>query len=202
MRPTLAAAILLLAAACRTAAPDVPPTAAAPGDAAAAFAQLEQRMLEGDVDLTVHGLTTGTLDSNIDATVAIAPPRLQLDVKGVIGGRSASYFWMDREHRDPQTVKRAVVIAWLRMGIMHNLVRLLSNQDIDHVEGGIEDVVKVTAVRYDPATRTYAFHILIEGHDLSEATLQLDAAGRPIHRLQTVHFPNGDMHVEEQYNWK
>jgi hypothetical protein len=190
MKPLPVVAVLLLAA------------VAAPTDAAASFAQLEQRLLQSDLDLTVHGLTTGTLDANIDATVAIAPPKVRIDVKGIVGPKTSTYFWLDNDHHDPAAVQRAVVIAWLRMGITHNLVRLLSNQEIEHVEGGIEDMVQVSAVHYDPETRTYAFHIIIGGHDLSKATLELDPRNRPVHRLQTVHFPNGDMKVEETYVWK
>ena len=34
---------------------------------------------------------------------------------------------------------------------------------------------------------------------MGETTLELDSAGWPTQRTQTVHFPNGDMKVVERY---
>jgi hypothetical protein len=115
-------------------------------------------------------------------------------------------------HRDPPAskLKEAVVLGLVRMGLLHNLAMLSTDQAIDKAEGGFAEWVKPLApsdghsdVIKGVACRRVDFHIDVDGRDVGEASVCIaDATGLPIHRKQTVHFPQGDMTVVESLTWE
>lgn len=115
-------------------------------------------------------------------------------------------------HRDPPQPKlrEAVALGLVRMGLLHNLAVLTMDRPIDKAEGGFADWVKPLApsdgksdVVNGIACRRVDFHIDVEGRDMGEASVCIaDATGLPIHRKQTVHFPQGDMTVTESFTWE
>lgn len=115
-------------------------------------------------------------------------------------------------HRDPPQAKlrEAMVLGLTRMGLLHNLAVLTMDRPIDKAEGGFAEWVKPLApsdghsdVINGVACRRVDFHIDVEGRDMGEASVCIaDATGLPIHRKQTVHFPQGDMTVVESFTWE
>jgi hypothetical protein len=140
-------------------------------------------------------------------------PVIVLEARGQFAGaeydadfrQNGAMVWAGDTNYPPYpALREAVVIGMTRMGLLHNLARLIDEGVPDHAKGGVRDWVKVVAVRApSPAEatgRAYAFDIVVDGVLSGEATLHLDDAGRPARRVQTVHFEEGDMQVTEIYD--
>ena len=115
-------------------------------------------------------------------------------------------------HRDPPAAKlrEAVALGVFRMGLLHNLVQLALDQPVDHADGGFADWVKLTGVTdghsdnvSNESCRRVDFGIQVSGRTMGEASVCIsDLTGLPLHRRQTVHFPTGDMTVNETFKWE
>lgn len=106
----------------------------------------------------------------------------------------------------PANLREAVVIGLTRMGLLHNLARLVENQAPDRAAGGVRDWVVATNVSaaegsppVDAAASGISFDIVVDGAPAGSATLWLDANGLPVYRVQTVTFDGGSMEVVEEY---
>lgn len=115
-------------------------------------------------------------------------------------------------HRDPPAAKlrEALSLAIARMGLLHNLVMLATDQPIEKSDGGYDEWVKAIAPK-DGASETFAgetckrvdYTLQVEGKAMAEASLCIaDATGLPLQRTQTVHFQTGDMTVNETFKWQ
>src|SRR5690606_2020637 len=79
----------------------------------------------------------------------------------------------------------------------------------DHASGGVQDWVMVEEVRFDPDAAgprpdltAIRFSIIVSGQRTAEATVWVDpATGLPVHRVQVVNFPSGQMRVTESYEF-
>lgn len=115
-------------------------------------------------------------------------------------------------HRDPPAaqLREALAITLVRMGLLHNLVKLTLDAPIEKAEGGVQDWVKALepkdgaseAVDGEPCRRV-DFELHVQGTRMGEASLCIaDQTGLPLQRNLTVHFPAGDMQVTESYKWQ
>lgn len=184
------AGLLLLTAACATSGPRTP---------ADSFATLESRLMRArglnfDFDIASHGIVQVHMNGTLDARGS----DLRILFDGEAGGEKSHGVL----ESDSSTLKRAVVLGLTRMGLLHNLVRILGRQSVEHAGGGMDEWVRVTNVAYDPVERKYSFDIAIEGKPTGAGGLWLAADGRPLRRQQTVHSPAGDVFVEERYVWR
>lgn len=168
----------------------------------ALFAQLESRLLATESDLEFEIESAGAVDTKVDGTIYVGPSNVRIDVSGTLMNETTSAVYTTNEDQRPADVKRAVVLGWTRMGLLHNLVRLLGEQDIDHGSGGVSDWVQVSNVAWDASERRFTFDISVEGREVARARLWVDQEGRPLRREQTVSFPGGSMQVEERYRWR
>jgi len=115
-------------------------------------------------------------------------------------------------NRDPPASKlrETLALGVSRMGLLHDLVVLTRDRPIEKADGGFAQWVKPLAptdgfsdtVEGVPCRRV-EFHIEVDGRDVGEASVCIaDATGLPVHRKQTVHFPQGDMTVVESFKWE
>lgn len=188
--------------------------------AAEVFAQLETRLLRANsLSLDFHITAEGALAADLQGMLRVgsAAPRrhnMLLSVWGEFAGQqvsavlSAGDAGMSLGGGDvlmgeprPEHLAEAVLIGLTRMGILHNLARLLADAAPDHADGGVREWVTVgdfAADQEDPAA--FSFAITVAGTPAATARLQLDDAGLPRLRQQTVVFPGGEMRVTERYS--
>ena len=114
-------------------------------------------------------------------------------------GRDASLSEVPR----PAHLEEALVVGLTRMGILHNLARLVSGSPPDRADGGVREWVEAVNPTWTstPPGEGIAFGIRVEGQDAGEAVLHLGPEGRPAGREQVVRFPGGEMRVRESYQW-
>lgn len=94
-----------------------------------------------------------------------------------------------------------MLIGLTRMGILHNLARLIAEAAPDHADSGVREWATVDDFAADPEDpAALSFAITVAGTPAATARLQLDAAGLPLLRQQTVRFPGGEMRVTERYS--
>ena len=112
----------------------------------------------------------------------------------------------------PREVRDALVIGMSRMGLLHNVARLIGGRPPDRAEGGVREwvvaddvagtgeVVVKTVQDSAPTLSPLTFSLVVAGTDSGRATLWTDAqSGAPVERHQIVQFPEGEMRVLEVY---
>jgi hypothetical protein len=189
--------------------------------APAAFAQVEQALMEGgprsmEFDVTAGGGFTASLQGVLRFGQG---NDLSLEASGVFGADSVSVWleaeggvmsWGNPEARDevelPEGLREGVVIGLTRMGVLHNLARLVSGTPPDGTDGSVRSWVAVEDLRWredEPALGAdgISFRILVAGQSAGSATVWLDSSGAPLGREQVVEFPGGEMRVVERYRW-
>ena len=194
-------------------------------DPEAMFRAAEEALLATDV-LTVDHVATssGALVSDLAGTLQFQTgPALELDARGTFAGQPCE-LRLASDGRDldvlggagarrlasPPALEEAIVRGWMRMGLLHNLARLVVSAAPDRAEGGVSAWVEVHGFSAGPTrmvngtlARSLNFTIRVQGHDAAKATLWLAVdSGRPLERQQTVEFPNGSMTVVERYSYR
>jgi len=193
--------------------PRSPPS---PTDPASAFYTLEDRLLKADtVQFDFYVRAEGALEIDLQGMLDIGPAdNIRLTATGEFAGRPVDLLlrsegdemeYGDKTNRAnaarPAHLKEAIIIGLTRMGILHNLARLMEASAPDHAEGGVGEWVTVdsfAAAADDP--HTLSFDLTVAGQRSGSATLKIDAEGRPTVRHQTVQFPSGEMRVVEKYS--
>lgn len=97
----------------------------------------------------------------------------------------------------PSNLNEAIIVGFLRMGLLHNLVRLSGNLLPDHANGGVAEWVRIPAVGKN--RDKIFFDILVAGSRAGRAELVLSGSGLPVKRSQTVYFGSEEMKVLETY---
>lgn len=189
----------------------------------ALFQALESRLLAQPVKLrfaiTSSGAFTaalnGTLELHADNTLSLtatgrfgdAPVQLSLssDGKTLRGSNGKKTF----EMAAPPHLRDALIIGWTRMGLLHNLVRLVAGKSPDHMAGSVREWVQVMQMQHRlplaadmPPDDIFMFDIEVAGQPSGSARLVVDATVRlPRERTQTVEFETGSMRVTERYEY-
>lgn len=103
----------------------------------------------------------------------------------------------------------AVVVGLVRMGLLHNLVRLALDADVSNAEGGLREELKVDNVRavgveeVDGEKCHRVDYSLQVGPVKGDATLCIaDATALPLQRRLVAHFAEGDLTATEHFKWK
>lgn len=178
---------LLFAFACRTTSPD------------AEFAKLESRLLATpELDMTFQLQSKGAVESASTGKLEMRERDVLIQAETTIGGNKTTRSHALTDHGAQVSQRRLLVLGMMRMGLLHNMVMLASGKPIMH---DVERSVRVKNVRWNAQDESFAFDVFVDGAKTAEGQLWLDRSGRPKRRVQTVHFPNGDMQVEEQYAW-
>jgi hypothetical protein len=97
----------------------------------------------------------------------------------------------------PPALADALLIGFVRMGILHNVARLTAAAAPDHGDGGVRSWVTLEPLA--ERENTFEFALTVAGEPAGTATLSLDTRGLPVRREQRVAFPEGEMRVSERY---
>lgn len=146
--------------------------------------------------------TTGAVESRFNGTInVLAGNFASVDADGFLRGNPAHIRW--EASGSPAQVSHALTIGVLRLGITHDLAVLAGGAKmIENAEGGIEQALRMTNVAWDAKEKKFTYHIVVEGSDVGTGELWVGRGDLPRQRKLTVHFPNGDMHVDEHYEWR
>lgn len=232
LRLSALAAPLALACACSAPPPPAPAAAPAPdyevvpistaeeaaAGAEAAFAALEERLLSAPVAMRFHITSEGAFASELAGTLRMEGDVARLEARGTFGADSARlHLAADADSvrggngerifagPTPPALREALALGLTRMGLLHNLARLVAASPPDHAEGGAGEWVGTEGHAWVEGGEAgeMRFGIVVDGTDVAEATLRLDpATGLPAVRTQTVRFPGGEMRVVERYEWE
>lgn len=162
----------------------------------------------------------GALEVALEGSMQLAPGgRARLDAEGTFGGEPVSallvsdgrrMIWVDNGERHegptPSHLREGLVLGLSRMGILHNLARLVAGSPPDATDGSAGAWVQMVGPAHagsDPSEPTGVgvhFGIVVGGVPAGEATLWMDPeTGVPLLRRQEVSFPGGSMQVTERY---
>ena len=184
-------------------------------DAEAQFAELEQRLLQAkNVSMKINITSSGAVGSSLKGELRLSEPnQAHLDFKGEFAGNPVEIHLDSHGERmfagsadksfeedTPPALNEGIVLGLTRMGILHNLAMLSAGAPPDGTDGQVRDWVQARNFSYNDATKGFQFEIVVSGTPSGEVELWLDEqTGMPKRRKQTVHFPEGDMEVEEVY---
>lgn len=191
-------------------------------EAPALVASLEELLLRDTgviVPFTVEA--EGALEVALEGSLRLAPGgRARLDAEGMFGGDPVSALlisdgrrmaWIHNGEREegptPPHLREGLVLGLSRMGVLHNLARLVAGSPPDATDGSAGEWVQITGPAHagsDPSEPTGVavhFGIVVGGVPAGEATLWMDPQTRvPLLRRQEVAFPGGSMQVTERYS--
>lgn len=189
--------------------------------APAVFAQVEETLMEGGArSMEFDVRSEGVFTASLEGIVRLGDGNdLDLEASGVFGADSVSVWldategvmaWSNAGEREeaalPAGLRESMVIGLTRMGVLHNLARLVSGAPPDRSDGSVRSWVEVEDPRWwedDPpvGSEGISFGILVDGQSAGSATVWLDDSGIPLGREQVVAFPGGEMRVAERYRW-
>lgn len=132
--------------------------------------------------------TTGAVQMKARGTMVWDTRHVRIDVTGSVGGEAKGTRY-DR----PYDRKRDIAESWVRIGLAHNLFRIMSGRETESIDA------QPANVKFEKGR--YTFDVIVEGKRVGSAKLWVDAAGLPLRRTQTVRFPQGEMQVTERYQW-
>ncbi len=223
MRATLRLGAVVLSVtlgACAAAAP--PAATVASGDAAVAalpppgtrFDQLESDLLAAEDFRLVFSIRgEGLIESDLRGDYRRGPDhRRSLNVAGSFAGDEVRLALLvedpgllileanedRREVPMPAFLDEALLLGLTRMGLLHNIARLTGRLEPEGARGGFREAAACLCFE-ERGALDLALKIFWGGDFVADAELRFDADGRPRERIQTVHFPAGEMRVVETY---
>lgn len=182
---------------------------------------LEERLL-GDtgVEIPFRVTSEGAFQAELEGVLFLASgQRLRLECSGTYGDRAVEALLVSDGERLfrvlngsteeaplPSHLREGLVLGLVRMGILHNLGRLLAGGFPDATDGSASAWVEAMDPVHggaDPEVPTgvaVVFGIRVGGEPSGDATLWLDPVTEvPLLRRQVVRFPEGEMRVTERY---
>lgn len=187
--------------------------------AEAVFASIENallsaRVLRVDYEISAEGAIGARLDGDL---VAQHPHRAALRADGVFAGADMELRLAANGEQmrgssgaagftavQPPALIEALVVGWLRMGVLHNLALLSGGAPPDRADGTVRDWVVPHSFAFvdgpRAGARAISFALDVSGSPAGEVVLHYDPATNfPTRREQVVHFDTGDMRVTEDY---
>jgi len=189
-------------------------------DPGEAFGRLEEAwLLPNEIGVRFHITSEGAFQAELRGELHLGVDGVaSLLGEGTFGGEAAAPFLTVSEGRmaggnrertfqvaAPAHLREALVMGLTRMGLLHNLARLVAGSPPDRADGTVGEWVQVhdlalEAPREDaPGSTGIRFGISVAGQPAGEATLWLGENGQPVLREQIVRFPAGEMRVVERY---
>ena len=190
-----------------------PPRAPAPDDPLAA---LEQRLLSArTLRIRMRVASGGSVASHFEGTLVLGEgQRARIEMQGDMGARATDLRLVcdgktmrggSREHPfefdAPPALREGLVIAFVRMGLLHDLSLLSEGRPPAHLDGTVRSWVQAVGVLHSPgepvrgaATEHWTWALQVNGGSKADVDLWTDAhTGLPVRRRVVVHFPEGDM---------
>lgn len=154
--------------------------------------------LTGELQLTREG------GASIDARGTFGADPVQLSLRAADGRMTGGNAGRSFDQPAPPALREALVVGMLRMGILHNLARLVGGAPPDRADGGVRTWLEVRDVAWLPrdttaARRGMSYDLFVAGEPAGAGVLWVDGRGRPVARQLTVRFPQGEMRVHEEY---
>jgi enamine deaminase RidA (YjgF/YER057c/UK114 family) len=183
-----------------------------PGTFAGPYAAVEERLAGGGWRLPFEVVSEGAFAAELTGEIAVGPGgEATLRAKGTFGGRPVDHALASdgtevvvttpegrRTLPAPPFLGDALTVGLVRMGVLHNLARLVGGQLPDHAEGGVRTWVRLREAPGDGSEGIGAA-LRVLNVPSGRATLQVGDDGLPLRRTQTVEFATGRMTVEERY---
>lgn len=183
------------------------------------FSGLEERLVGSEeTGFEFHVTAEGAIEVDLRGALVIGPGKtVELSASGYFAGEEVdlrlasngtSYEFGRLPTLSsglvPPKLKEALLMGYTRMGILHNLAMLSAGAPPDRVGGGVEDWASTHGFTFLPHegpedSKTIGFSLTVDGVPAGTASLDLDGAGLPVTRRQTVLFPEGEMRVLERY---
>jgi outer membrane lipoprotein-sorting protein len=223
MRRTIVLAVVshLALASCGSAAPAPAPPVAPPASDEA-LAPLEQRLMAArTLRIRMRVASGGSIASHYEGTLVLGEgQRTRLDLTGDMGSRPSDLSLVcdgktmrggsKEQHFEfpaPPALREGLVIAFVRMGLLHDLALLSEGRPPAHIDGTVRTWITTAATVHSPgesirggATEHWTFSLVVQGGSKAEEDVWTDArTGLPVRRRVVVHFPEGDMQVGEEY---
>jgi hypothetical protein len=192
-------------------------------DGATRFAFLEQSLLSAkQIEFGYRLESTGALASDLGGRASIGHDNTaEIDARGSFGGKTVTLKLTSSgghlrggagdqtfEVATPPALSEALVVGFMRMGILHNHAMLTAGQPPDHANGAAKEWAVVQNLRVGErsaidGTQAWplVFDIVVSGKPAGSATLWLsEETGLPLRRTQRVDFgSNQTMSVSEEY---
>ena len=197
-------------------APAQAPAASDPLDA------LEQRLLSAHtIRIRPRVASGGSVASHFSGTVVLGEgQRARIDMQGDMGARPTDLRLVcdgktmrggSREHPfefdAPPALREGLVIAFVRMGLLHDLSLLSEGRAPAHLDGTVRSWVHAVGALHSPGevvrgapTEHWTWALQVAGGSKAEEEMWTDVTtGLPVRRRVVVHFPEGDMTDGEEY---
>ena len=194
-------------------------------DASALLARLERQLrAASSITIETRVQSAGVHPSQLGGPITFSGSTTTWQIDGTFGGSTVALTLVGsgeatsggdsrsgrtfRAPISPAALRDRAVTGLVRMGVLHNLARLVEGEAPDErvsAESGWASIVDAqrgeVVTGEGTATIPIRFGISIDGTRTGEATLWLDARTYlPVRREQTVQFPEGGMTVTEVYS--
>jgi hypothetical protein len=141
---------------------------------------------------------------SMEASGTFGADTVRLRVRGEEGRMMWGNSSTTEEAELPPDLRGSVVLGLVRMGVLHNLARLVSGAPPERTDGSVglwveTEEARWVSARTEDGARGIHFGIVVSGSRTAEATVWLDAGGHLVEREQVVRFPGGEMRVVERY---
>jgi hypothetical protein len=198
-----------------------PAPPASPSSQGDPLAALEQRLLScRTVRIRLRVASGGSVASHFEGTLLLGEgQRVRLDMTGELGSRPSDLRLVSdgktmrggsKEHpfelEAAPAMREGLVIAFVRMGLLHDLALLSEGRPPAHVDGTVRSWIQAVGAKHVPgeavgaATEHWTWDLAVSGGSKAEEDVWVDAStGLPVKRRVLVHFPEGDMQVGEEY---
>jgi hypothetical protein len=198
---------------------DAPEPTSQTGDPESVFLTLENRLVNSETAyIQFHVSAEGAVEVELDGSLRVhADGATELRAEGDFAGETVDLFLRAEAGEyelgngpnrtvapTPDHLKEALFVGFTRMGILHNLAMLIGSSPPDGADGGVKEWAVVDSFAFgdqqgEGGSRIVSFSMTVAGIPAGSASLEIDAAGAPLLRRQTVLFPSGEMRVVEEY---
>jgi len=167
---------------------------------------LEAQLLTSPLAFEFQINSTGAVVSDIKGRFHYCENELMIDVDGELFAEPVRLKMRadlerlslnDTSMPMPDYLHEAIIIGFVRLGLLHNIIRLSGNLIPDHGEGGVRDWVQIPVVGQN--SDLMFFDIFVSKSKAAHAELTLDEQGLPKFRRQTMYFGGDEMLVTENY---
>lgn len=161
-----------------------------------------ERELENSkqVSLRFTTRTTGAVESHFNGTMNVLPGNIaSIDADGELSNKPATIRYS--ANGTPAQAGHALIVTLVRMGLTHDLYELANGKPPEYLAGGVDEGLKLDKLQWDAKEKKFTYHLVVDKQDVGEGELWVGRHDYPTHRKLTVHFPNGDMKVDERYAW-
>jgi hypothetical protein len=192
-------------------------------DPAAMMTDVESKMTTPpSLRILVESHATGFIEADMKTTLTIAKgDKVRLESEGTFMKEPVSIVFVSdglvmKRKKNGETsdavastgVRQQMLTELVRMGLLHDVATLAEGKLPDHLTDVDTWVVAHDATvgdidpTFEPPARPIHFLVRVSDKETGDCTLHVDKSGRPVQRVQVVHFPEGDMHVKETYAYE